>query len=42
MKHFLSLKDVTPEEMTEIFRLSADVKKNPERYSARFGVRPLE
>ena len=33
MKHFLSLKDVTPEEMQKIFTLSRDVKKNPEKYS---------
>lgn len=41
MKHFLSLKDVTPEEMTEIFRLSADIKKNPERYSGAFRGKTL-
>ena len=33
MKHFLSLKDVTPEQMTEIFELTTDVKKNPAKYS---------
>lgn len=33
MKHFLSLKDVNPAEMKEIFGLSADVKKSPAKYS---------
>src|SRR5205823_13114300 len=33
MKHFLSLKDVTPEQMKHIFDLSADIKKHPEKYT---------
>lgn len=33
MKHFLSLKDVTREQWAEIFNLSSDVKKHPEKYS---------
>ncbi len=33
MKHFLSLKDVSPEQMMEIFELSTNVKKNPAKYS---------
>ena len=33
MKHFLSLKDVTPQQMQEIFELTTDVKKNPAKYS---------
>ncbi len=33
MKHFLSLKDVSPEELNRIFELSVDVKKNPGKYS---------
>jgi ornithine carbamoyltransferase len=33
MKHFLSLKDVSPDQWNEIFVLSADVKKNPKKYS---------
>jgi ornithine carbamoyltransferase len=33
MKHFLSMKDVSPAELEEIFRLTTDVKKNPDKYS---------
>ena len=33
MKHFLSLKDVSSDQWMEIFELSADVKKNPGKYS---------
>jgi ornithine carbamoyltransferase len=33
MKHFLSLKDVSSDQWKEIFELSSDVKKNPEKYS---------
>jgi len=32
MKHFLSLKDVSTEEWKELFDLSTDVKKNPNKY----------
>lgn len=41
MKHFLSLKDVNPDEMFEIFRLSADVKKNPGKYSTALSGKTL-
>jgi ornithine carbamoyltransferase len=41
MKHFLSLKDVNPDEMREIFRLSADVKKNPGKYSSALAGKTL-
>src|SRR5262245_5612899 len=41
MKHFLSLKDVTPQEMQEIFQLSADVKKNPAKYSTALAGKTL-
>lgn len=33
MKHFLSLKDVSSDQWKEIFELSSDVKKNPNKYS---------
>jgi ornithine carbamoyltransferase len=33
MKHFLSLKDVSSNEWKDLFELSADVKKNPKKYS---------
>ena len=33
MKHFLSLKDVSTGEWNDIFELSTDVKKNPQKYS---------
>ena len=32
MKHFLSLKDVSTAEWKELFELSTDVKKNPDKY----------
>ena len=32
MKHFLSLKDFSPDQLREIFELSSDVKKNPQKY----------
>jgi ornithine carbamoyltransferase len=41
MKHFLSLKDVSPPEMKEIFELSADVKKNPDKYSQSLAGKTL-
>lgn len=41
MKHFLSLKDVNPDEMHEIFRLSTDVKKNPGKYSTALAGKTL-
>src|SRR5262245_20526405 len=41
MKHFLSLKDVTPEQMKEIFNLSSDVKKNPAKYSQKLAGKTL-
>lgn len=41
MKHFLSLKDINPDEMHEIFRLSADVKKNPGKYSQSLAGKTL-
>ena len=33
MKHFLSIKDVSAAEMKQIFDLSAEVKKNPQKYA---------
>ncbi len=41
MKHFLSLKEVNPEEMSRIFELSVDVKKNPGKYSKALETRTL-
>lgn len=41
MKHFLTLKDVTPGQMKEIFTLSADVKKNPGKYSQALAGKTL-
>lgn len=41
MKHFLSLKDVTRDEWTEIFNLSSDVKKHPEKYSQALSGKTL-
>jgi ornithine carbamoyltransferase len=41
MKHFLSLKDITPEHMKEIFELTTDVKKNPGKYSKSLSGRTL-
>jgi ornithine carbamoyltransferase len=41
MKHFLSLKDVSPEEMNRLFDLSADVKKNPDKYSKSLNGKTL-
>jgi ornithine carbamoyltransferase len=32
MKHFLTLKDVSSEQWKELFNLSTDVKKNPDKY----------
>jgi ornithine carbamoyltransferase len=33
MRHFLTIKDVSPAEMKQIFDLSTDVKKNPQKYA---------
>jgi ornithine carbamoyltransferase len=41
MKHFLSIKDVSAEEMREIFELSGDVKKNPQKYSQALAGKTL-
>lgn len=41
MKHFLSLKDVNPDEMHEIFRMSTDVKKNPAKYATALAGKTL-
>jgi ornithine carbamoyltransferase len=41
MKHFLSLKDISPEQMKEIFELTTDVKKNPEKYSKSLSGKTL-
>jgi ornithine carbamoyltransferase len=41
MKHFLSLKDVTPDQWKEIFDLSVDVKKNPKKYSQSLAGKTL-
>ncbi len=41
MKHFLSLKDVSPEQMKEIFELTSDVKKNPGKYSKSLSGKTL-
>ena len=41
MKHFLSLKDVSAEEMREIFMLSVDVKKNPRKYAQSLAGKTL-
>ena len=41
MKHFLSLKDINPEQMKEIFELTTDVKKNPEKYSKSLSGKTL-
>ena len=41
MKHFLSLKDVTPDQWKKIFDLSIDVKKNPKKYSQSLAGKTL-
>jgi ornithine carbamoyltransferase len=41
MKHFLTLRDINPDQMQEIFRLSADVKKNPGKYSTALAGKTL-
>src|SRR6185503_4496216 len=41
MKHFLSLKDVTPDQWKKIFDLSVDVKKNPRKYSKALAGKTL-
>jgi ornithine carbamoyltransferase len=41
MKHFLSLKDVTRDELNEIFSLSSDVKKNSAKYSQALAGKTL-
>ena len=42
IKHFLSLKDITPKLMKEIFELTTDVKKNSSKYSKiAFGKKRL-
>ncbi|HSE41782.1 MAG TPA: ornithine carbamoyltransferase [Acidobacteriota bacterium] len=41
MKHFLSLKDISPEQMSEIFELTIDVKRNPGKYSKSLSGKTL-
>ena len=41
MKHFLSLKDVAPDQWKNIFDLSIDVKKNPKKYSQSLAGKTL-
>jgi ornithine carbamoyltransferase len=41
MKHFLTIKDVSAAEMKQIFDLSADVKKNPQKYSQSLSGKTL-
>lgn len=41
MKHFLTLKDVSPDEMMQLFRLSNEVKKNPKKYSQSLASKTL-
>ncbi len=41
MKHFLSLKDVSSDQWKIIFELSADVKKNPKKYSQSLAGKTL-
>jgi ornithine carbamoyltransferase len=41
MKHFLSLKDVAPDQWKQIFDLSTDVKKNPKKYSQSLAGKTL-
>jgi len=41
MKHFLSLKDVSPAQMEQIFRLSKDVKRHPKKYSKALAGKTL-
>jgi ornithine carbamoyltransferase len=41
MKHFLSLKDVNPEQMKEIFELTTDLKKVPGKYSKSLSGKTL-
>ena len=41
MKHFLSLKDVSPAQWKEIFELSTDVKKNPQKYNQALAGKTL-
>ena len=40
-KHFLTLKDISPEQWKEIFELSVDVKKNPQKYSQSLSGKTL-
>jgi ornithine carbamoyltransferase len=40
-KHFLTLKDISPEQWKEIFELSGDVKKNPQKYSQSLAGKTL-
>lgn len=41
MKHFLTLKDVSSAQWKEIFELSADVKKNPQKYNKSLAGKTL-
>ena len=41
MKHFLSLKDITSNDWKEIFDLSTDVKKQPQKYSQSLAGKTL-
>jgi ornithine carbamoyltransferase len=41
MKHFLSLRNISPEQWNEIFQLSADVKKNPQKYNQALAGKTL-
>jgi ornithine carbamoyltransferase len=40
-KHFLTLKDISPEQWKEIFELSVDVKTNPKKYSQALAGKTL-
>ena len=41
MKHFLSMKDIHPQELNQMFELSADMKKNPGKYSQSLAGKTL-
>jgi ornithine carbamoyltransferase len=41
MKHFLSLKDISPEQMSEIFELTTELKRNPGKYSKSLSGKTL-
>ena len=41
MQHFLSLKDIGPEDLKKIFDLSQDVKKNPKKFATSLAGKTL-